>query len=68
VAKKRDGWLSRGMGGYEVGWVAKKRDGWLRSRMDGKKWDGSLKRWIGGQVGPGAAKSLARLLGTAALW
>ncbi len=35
MAKKRDGWLRRGMGGKEAGWVAKKRDGWLRRGMGG---------------------------------
>ncbi len=29
MAKQRDGWLSRGMGGKAEGWVAKQRDGWL---------------------------------------
>jgi hypothetical protein len=35
VAKKRDGWIRRRMGGQEEGWVAKKRDWWLRKGMDG---------------------------------
>jgi hypothetical protein len=35
VAKKRDGWLRRGMSDQEEGWVAKKRDGWLRLGMGG---------------------------------
>jgi hypothetical protein len=35
VAKKRDGWLSRRLGGQEEGWVAKKRDERLRRGIDG---------------------------------
>ncbi len=33
--KKRDGWLSREMGGQEEGWVAKKSDVWLCRGMGG---------------------------------
>jgi hypothetical protein len=29
VAKERDGWLRRGMGDSEEGWVAMERNGWL---------------------------------------
>jgi hypothetical protein len=35
VAKQRDGWLSRGMGGYVDGWVAKQRNRWLSSGIGG---------------------------------
>ncbi len=35
MAKKRDGWLKRGMGGLEEGLVAKRMDGWLSRGMDG---------------------------------
>jgi hypothetical protein len=35
LAKKRDGWLRREMGGQEERWVAKKRDGSLRKEKVG---------------------------------
>jgi hypothetical protein len=35
VAKQKDGWLRRRMGGKGEGWVAKERDGWLSRGMGG---------------------------------
>ncbi len=35
MAKERDGWLSRGMGGLAEGRVARERDGSLRRGMGG---------------------------------
>jgi hypothetical protein len=35
VAKQRDRWLNRGMGGQVEGWVAKQKDGWPSRGMFG---------------------------------